>query len=108
MAIDLTIATWIWGKKYAGHYLARLRYAVQKKVKQPHRFVVFEPYPCDEKLFAGCFVRLRMFSPRFQNYYCISPGTRIVCLDLDLIITGILDPLFDRTEPFVILQGANA
>jgi hypothetical protein len=108
MAIDLTIATWIWGTKYGGHYLARLRYAVQCKLKQRHRFVIFEPYPGDEKLFPGCFVRLRMFSQHFQKLYCIDPGSRVVCLDLDLIVTGELDPLFDRTESLVILKGANA
>jgi hypothetical protein len=29
-------------------------------------------------------------------------------MDLDLVVTGPLDALFDRPEPFVILQGVNA
>jgi hypothetical protein len=56
----------------------------------------------------GCFARLRLFDPAFQARHLVEPGDRIVCLDLDLIVTGGLDPLFDRPEPFVILQGANA
>src|SRR5262245_7269244 len=108
MAIDLTIATWFWGTKYRGDYISRLQYGLKKHLKEPHRFVVFEPYPGDEKLYAGCLCRLRMFSHHFQKHYCLEPGTRLVCLDLDLIITGWLDALFDRSESFVILQGANA
>jgi hypothetical protein len=106
--MDLTIATWIWGTKYSGSYIARLQRGLRLHLKQPFRFVVFEPYPGDEKLFAGCFVRLRMFSQAFQKHYCIEPGTRLVCLDLDIIITGELDPLFDRPQSFVIFKGANA
>jgi hypothetical protein len=104
----LTVATWIWGEKYTGEYIARLKYAVHKNLRQKHRFVIFTPFPGDEKFFSGCFVRLRMFSEGFQKFYCIERGTRVVCLDLDLIVTGELDPLFDRTEPLVILKGANA
>jgi len=46
---------------------------------------------------------MRIRPERFELH-----GDRIVCMDLDLIITGSLDPLFDRPEPFVILQGANS
>jgi len=108
MAIDLTVATWIWGKKYNGQYIARLKRGLQRGLKQPHRFVLFEPWPGDEALFAGCFVRLRMFNPSFQRYWGIAAGVRVVCVDLDVIITGELDPLFDRPESFCILTGANA
>lgn len=34
------------------------------------------------------------------------PPIRIVCLDLDAIVTGSLDPLLVRPEPFVIFGGA--
>jgi hypothetical protein len=33
---------------------------------------------------------------------------QIVNIDLDTVITGPLDPLFDRPEPFVIMQKGNA
>jgi hypothetical protein len=108
MAVGLTIVTWIWGKKYSGHYIARLQRGVKQHLRQPHRFLILTPYPTDEALFKGCFVRLRMFSPAFQRHYCLAPGMRVVCLDLDLIVTGELDPLFDRDESLVVLQGANA
>lgn len=36
------------------------------------------------------------------------PGDRIVQIDVDTIITGSLDSLFDRDDDFVIMQGGNA
>lgn len=56
----------------------------------------------------GCFARLRMFDPHWQLLRDVRTGDRIVCIDLDCVITGPLDPLLYRPEPFLILQGANA
>jgi hypothetical protein len=56
----------------------------------------------------GCFARSALFDPEWQARHGIEPGDRFVCLDLDLIVTGPLDGLFDRPEPFAILQGVNA
>lgn len=104
----LTICTWVWGTKYGPHYLAKLSAALRRNVEQPFEFVVFSPQPQDAHLIdkPGCFARLRMFDPEWQK--AIGLEGRLVCLDLDLVITGPLDELFDRPEPFVILQGANA
>ncbi len=106
----LIICTWFWGTKYAGIYVDRLRAGVHRHLRQPHEFMVFAPEPDDGPLLErpGCFARLRMFSPEWQRRQGIDPGDRIVCMDLDSVLTGPLDPLFDRPEPFVILQGANA
>jgi hypothetical protein len=43
-----------------------------------------------------------------QRCHVKSAIDRIVCIDLDTVITGALDPLFDRPEPFVIMQKGNA
>jgi hypothetical protein len=107
MAVDLTIVTWIWGKKYSGHYISRLERGLRTHLRRPFRFVVCSPYPTDEPLWKGCFCRLRMFSPSFQRHYGIEAGMRVACLDLDIVVTGELDPVFDRRESFVIFQGAN-
>ncbi len=104
----LTIGTWVWGDKYDNSYVERLAAGLRKHLKQSYQFWVFVPGPDDIHLteLPGCFARLRMFDPRWQFDHGITD--RLVCLDLDLIITGPLDPLFDRPEDFVILQGANA
>ena len=104
----LVVCTWLWGAKYGREYVERLRAGVARHLTQPHKFVVFEPEPEDKHLTEkpGCFCRMRMFSPEWQANKIITD--RLVCIDLDTVITGALDPLFDRPEPFVILQGGNA
>ncbi len=101
---------WYWGKKYPLDYVTRLREAVSRNYSGPHRFHVWSPVADDEKLTRqpGCFARLRTFDPSWQAIQYIAPGQRIVCLDLDLVVTGNLNPLFDRPDDFTILQGVNA
>jgi hypothetical protein len=55
----------------------------------------------------GCFARLRIFDREFQEWH-FNIGDRIVCLDLDSVITGSIDYLFNTSADFLILQGANA
>lgn len=104
----LTICTWLWGTKYGPEYVERLQAGVARHLKQPYEFKVFTPPAVDRDLteVKGCFARLRLFDPEFQRANGIDG--RVVCMDLDLIVTGSLDELFDRPEPFVILQGVNA
>lgn len=106
----LHIITWRWGGKYGPEYVERLARGVERNLKQEYRFLVCRPLEADLHLteLPGCFCRLRMFDPLWQVAVGIEPGDRIVCLDLDLIVTGPLDELFDRPESFVILQGANS
>jgi hypothetical protein len=104
----LNIVTWHWGSKYPGHYIERLKAGVTRHLAQEFRFCVFAPEQEDEYLtkIPGCFCRLRMFSPEWQAKHNLTG--RIVCIDLDAVITGPLDPLFDRPEPFNILHGGNS
>lgn len=104
----LIIGTWFWGTKYGLHYVKRLRNSVDRNLTMNHRFDIWQPTPADELLRDGCLCRLKMFSPDWQADHGIVEGDKIVCLDLDSVITGKLDPVFDRDEDFVILQGANA
>lgn len=113
----LVIATWFWGTKYSPDYVAKLAHGVRRNLKQQHRFVCFSDVPLridgvecgvlpdpDLTKVAGCYARLRMFDPAWQQMWF---ADRLVCIDLDTIIVGRLDPLFDRPEPFVIMQGGN-
>lgn len=106
----LIVSTWCWGDKYPQHYIDRLRAGVSRHLKQPHRFEVYRPGACDLNLtqIPGCYARLRMFSPAWQKANGINEGDRLVCIDLDTVITGPLDPLFDREEPYVIMSGGNS
>ena len=106
----LHICTWVWGTKYSDDYVTKLAYGVQRHMIQPHRWMVCRPEAEDLPLTAGpgCFARLRMFDPEWQQRNGVFEGDRLVCLDLDSIVTGPLNSLFDREEPFLILLGANA
>jgi hypothetical protein len=117
----LTVVTWWWGNKYPRHYVERISAGVLRHLKEEHCFVVVSPENPniegvswhllrDKKLtnVKGCFARLRMFDPEWQTEIGATEGDRLVCIDLDAIVTGPLDPLFSRAEPFLILLGANA
>lgn len=96
----LTVCTWHWGDKYGPEYVERLRKGVARHLRQPYRFVCFTPEPGDPT--QGCLCRVRMFDTEWQKRNGIDD--RLVNIDLDTIITGPLDELFDRPEPFVVLQ----
>jgi hypothetical protein len=118
----LVVATWLWGSKYDASYVEKLFSGVRKHLRQPHRFLcmterdrianfssgierhaIKDPELTTVK---GCFARLRMFDPGWQHNRNITD--RLVSIDLDAVITGPLDVLFDRPGNFLILRGANA
>ena len=51
----------------------------------------------------SCYRRLRAFDPEIGTVF----GERFVSMDLDLVITGALRPLFDRPEDFVMYGDTN-
>lgn len=106
----LHFVVWVWGSKYGPEYIDRLRAGILRNCGERHRLIVAEPCAGDMFLTSvpGCFARLRTFDPAWQAAMDIPAGGRIVSLDLDNVITGPLDGLFDRPEPFCILQGVNA
>lgn len=117
----LHICTFAWGKKYSQDHAARLISGVRRHLQEAHRFLLLTEWRMhlDGVAFApilnmeltaipGCFARLRLFDPMWQASVGIKNGDRVVCMDLDSIVTGSLDPLFCRPENFLILTGANA
>lgn len=105
---DLTVCCWAWGTKYDDSYFRKLAKGVARNLKQDFKFRIFSPENRDMPLtkIPGCFARLRMFDPRWQQENGVTG--RLVCLDVDSVVTGNLDPLFDRDEDLVILHGANS
>lgn len=115
----LIVCTWKWGDKYTDEDVNKVRAGFRRHLHESHTFVLISDKPSaadvdevwpilDLELLKhkGCFARLRMFDPLWQNRFGIDE--RLVCVDLDVVITGHLDELFYRAEPFMILQGANA
>lgn len=104
----LNVVVFRWGKKYSSDYVDKLKSGLRRHIAQEFKFCVVAPEDEDEYLtkIPGCFCRLRAFDPAWQEKHGLKG--RIVCIDLDVVVTGPLDPLFNRPEPFVILEGANA
>ncbi len=49
----------------------------------------------------ACWCRLKAFSPEMASLI----GPRFVWIDLDSIVVGPLDPLFDRPDPFLLYRS---
>ena len=118
----LTICTWLWGNKYDVSYVDKLFASINRNISQPirrmlvtererdiilpegvERHAIKDPELCSVK---GCFARLRMFDHGWQHNRGIKD--RLVCIDLDAVVTGRLDPLFDCPDDFMIVRGVNA
>ena len=101
--------------------LARM---VARNYKQPHRFncITDDPKGIDKTIRViplwkdhsslsslhgrhqpSCYRRLKLFSAEAKELI----GERIVALDLDVVITGDLVPLWDRPEDFVIMKSPS-
>jgi len=110
----LAVVTFLWGDKYPAEYVAKLRNMVARNLHVPHDFICIterqlRPYistpfimcpewPKFEEL-QGCYRRLKLFSLRgFFDY------SRIVMLDLDLVITGDVTPLLTGLDPITIYK----
>lgn len=125
----LTVVTWLWAppKGYRSTYppstVHTLKAMVARHYPHPHRFV------CVTDLTAGlegidivpawndfadlasphggknpaCYRRLRMFHPEIGAVF----GERFVSLDLDVVITADLSPLWNRSEPIVFWGDTN-
>lgn len=118
----LFVCSWLWGSKWGGCYADRLFAAVDRNLRQPYQSVLITDQPItggadvvvpineeDRPLLArpGCLVRMRMFDAKWQAGLAMSAGDRVVCVDVDAVITGPLDPLFERADEFTIMQGFN-
>jgi hypothetical protein len=120
--VALFVCSWLWGKKWPSVYVERLFAGVARNLKQDFRSVlvtdqvgyagadvVLQIETEDRPLLEvpGCLVRMRMFDPAWQARIGARTGDRIVCIDVDAVITGQIDPLFDRDDEFTIMQGFN-
>lgn len=107
----LTILCWKWGGLFSSAYVLRLKDALDRHVAIPHELVVVT----DEWAGLGGRSRLRLVrmptayaaTPRcrrrmqaFSRDFAVQLGaTRILAIDLDVVIVGDLTPLVSRPEP---------
>jgi hypothetical protein len=124
----ITVLTWLWRQPgmrttYTAGHVAIWADMVSRNLTMPHRLAcvttetdlpgnVVRIDPPGE--FEGvkptwgpqkpnCFRRLSMFRRDAAEIF----GERFVCMDLDVVIGGPLDPLFDRPEDLVLFKGTH-
>lgn len=126
----LTVMSWLWTQpggraKYTAHHANIWADMVRRNLSMDHEIAlvtditegldrsirVIEP-PRDfeevriptwgEKL-PQCLRRLAMFRPDAADIF----GARFVNMDLDCVVTGSLDPLFDRDDDFIMYRGTS-
>lgn len=124
----LTIASWLWNQpqgraKYKPEHVWIWASMVERHLKMKHRLACVTSEtdlpPNVERIDPpgefediaprwgptkpNCFRRLVMFRSDAAKTF----GERFVSMDLDCIVGGPLDPLFDRPEDFVIYEGTH-
>lgn len=122
----ITFVTWLWkgsnlsAREFLPAHVAVLRNMIARHFPAPHRFVCIadrvKGFPADLEVlptppealalgripspeggrFPSCYRRLWAFSPAAAVL-----GERLIVMDIDLVVTGSLAALAERTEPFV-------
>jgi hypothetical protein len=130
MAVE-SVVVWKWKKegyrsKFTGHHVNVMRNMVARHYRHPHRFICITddpegidegieivplwndlkdvPNPTWPSVGPSCYRRLKAFSKEFEDI----AGKRFVSIDLDVVITRDLSPLWNRPEDFVIYASAPA
>jgi hypothetical protein len=120
--MTLQICTFKWGNKYTLDHVARLHNMLARNLTLPWRFNLITDDPGDRvfedlapNVFPGvrvlplweemrdaklCGVRLRAFGSDMREMI----GERFAWIDLDVVITGNVDHIFSRPEPFIALS----
>lgn len=120
----IRICTFLWGTKYTHEHVLRLGRALARNLTIPYEFVLIsDQAPHDQMLLEDqdgaptrylslldeqwdatrnaklCGIRLRAFGEDMGAII----GPRFCWIDLDVVITGNVDHIFGRTEPFMAL-----
>lgn len=122
----ITVLSWLWNQpggrtKFTAEHVAIWADMVSRNLSMPHRlacvttewdlppnvvridppgeFEDVQPKWGPRK--PNCFRRLSMFRRDAADIF----GERFVCMDLDCVIGGPLDPLFDRDDDLVLFKG---
>jgi hypothetical protein len=124
-----TIVTWKWRKPgyrstFTAEHVNVARDMVARHYKRPHRFVCVtdDPAGLDPRIEVqsigdlwadipnpswpagpSCYRRLALFASDAEQRF----GRRFVSIDLDVVITGDLMPVWERPEPIVLWSDPN-
>jgi hypothetical protein len=117
----ITVVLWHWGQRYGRVHLERMQAMLARCLSLPHEIVCITDRPKDVPKGMRTFdVKHTIHAPDFNCIrrmwlYSGKPtngkpwpgdlGSRLLQLDLDVVLTDSIDPLVDRPDPFVIWKG---
>lgn len=115
----LSVVTWRWGTMFSVDYVNRLQSMLAKHLHLPHTLfcVTDDPrglasgiVPIAMPLALSNTIRCRRRLWQYDRARIDLFGPRMLCLDLDLVITGDITPLMRRGDPLVCWRAhyANA
>ncbi|MEE8370477.1 MAG: hypothetical protein V3S00_06890 [Dehalococcoidia bacterium] len=121
----IQIVCWLWDDpryryshlfRYTANHVNVLASMVRRNLTMEHEIVCITDMPegidpsirivpiwDDLREMGGCYVRLKAFAPEMKQLI----GDRFVWIDVDCVIVGRLDSLFNRPEDFVIWSHAG-
>jgi hypothetical protein len=112
----LSVVTWKWNRPdgsslFGPEYVNRMRSMMERHLHVEHRVVCVTddaagldlrvdvvPLPHEFSGSPRCIRRLRQYDEQWSRYWF---GPRFLSIDLDMVVTGDVTHLFDRTEPLV-------
>lgn len=127
---ELTVLSWLWRQdggraEYGPEAVNTWAAMVRRNLSMPHRIAcvtdhpegidsdiaIIEPprdfedvrLPTWDDRKPQCLRRLAMFGPDATRIF----GERFICMDLDCVVAGPLDPLFDVPDDFRIMRGTS-
>lgn len=119
----MTVVLWKWGTRYGREHLNKMQSMLQRCLTVPHNIVCITDKPSDvpkgmatfnvdytvHKADFKCIRRMWLYAgPRSKGQpWPGDLGDRLLQLDLDVVLTGSIDPLVDRPDPFVIWKSES-
>lgn len=113
----LSVVCWRWGQKFGPQHVNTLRSMLQRHLHIPHKLycVTAEPEGIDGDVhiveppveFSDT-VRCRRRMVQYAEWFSYHVGYRMLALDLDVVLTDDVTPLFDRPEPVVLWKVGYA
>jgi hypothetical protein len=119
----LSVVTWKWGTLYSADYINRLRNSLDRHLHLPFQLfcVTDDPTDIDARVnvlpmfpetfpdmkspsgHRSNFRRLKTFDASLRDVF----GPRTLLLDIDVVITGDVTPIFSRTEPLICFNQSH-
>ena len=106
---QLVIACVCVGDKYPAHYVTRIKSMAQRNTTYDTRFICITDRhdlnlaPAEtirpRRDLPGWYSKINLFDP--HNF---PAGARVLYFDLDVVITGDLDPMWRAADPFVMIR----